>query len=241
MDGTQTREQRIDHRLATGIRNRWWCIGPSAMVQDTPVALTRLGEKLVAWRDQTGKVNLVADRCPHRAAALSMGKVIEGRLTCRYHGVQVGGDGRILDVPAFPGCELVGRELVTAYPTVEHFQAIWAWFGDESHAEPPPIDLPEELTSPEWTGFLVSTTWHGNYQYVLDNFVDIMHPPATTPMRGSASTSRRAAGRAGSCASSRRWCRSTRTPASSTPGGCAGWTAGRAPCSASCSTTSTSR
>ena len=177
MDGMRTRQEKVDHLLATGIRNRWWCIGPSAMVQDAPVALTRLGEKLVAWRDETGKVNLVADRCPHRGAALSVGKVIEGRLTCRYHGVQVAGDGSVLDVPAFPGCELVGRELVKAYPTVEHFQAIWAWFGDEAHTEPPPIDLPEELTSPEWTGFLVSTTWHGNYQYVLDNFVDIMHPP----------------------------------------------------------------
>lgn len=170
-------QDRIDRLLALGIRNRWWCIGPSAMIRDEPVALTRLGENLVAWRDETGKVNLVRDRCPHRAAALSRGRVIDGRLTCRYHGVQVGGDGTVLSVPAFPGCELVGRKLVRAYPVVEHFQGVWAYFGDEAHPEPPPLDLPEELTSPEWTGFLVSSTWHANYQYVLDNFVDIMHPP----------------------------------------------------------------
>lgn len=173
----ETSQEKVERLLALGIRNRWWCIGPSAMVQDEPVALTRLGEKLVAWRDGTGKVNVVEDQCPHRAAALSMGRVIDGRLTCRYHGVQIGGDGSVLEVPAFPGCELVGQTLVKAYPVVEHFQGIWAYFGDEAHPEPPPLDMPEELTSPEWTGFLVSATWHGNYQYVFDNFVDIMHPP----------------------------------------------------------------
>ena len=33
--------------LATGVRRRWWCIGPSAMFGNKPVGLTRLGEKLV--------------------------------------------------------------------------------------------------------------------------------------------------------------------------------------------------
>jgi phenylpropionate dioxygenase-like ring-hydroxylating dioxygenase large terminal subunit len=160
-----------------GLRNRWWCIGPSTMIEDKPVGLTRLGDKLVAWRDASGKVNLVEDRCPHRAAPLSMARLIDGRLTCRYHGVQVGGDGKVLSVPAYPDCDLVGQKLVKAYPVIEHFQGIWAYFGDDARAEPCPLELPLELASDDWTGFLVSNTWHCNYQYVLDNLCDIMHPP----------------------------------------------------------------
>ena len=177
MSKLEHNDERVERLLSLGIRNRWYCICPSAMVQDTPVAMTRLGEKLVAWRDGTGKVNLVQDRCPHRAAPLSFGCIIDGRLTCRYHGVQVGGDGVVQAVPAFPDCNLVGQELVRSYPVIEHFQGIWAYFGDEAHPEPPPLEFPEELTSPEWTGFIVSNTWHCNFQYALDNVVDIMHPP----------------------------------------------------------------
>ena len=174
---TTTFADKVERLSARGLRDRWWCIGPSSMVRDNPVALTRLGDKLVAWRDRTGKVNLVEDRCPHRAAPLSHGRLIDGTLTCRYHGVQVDGLGRILAVPAYPDCDLVGQKLIKAYPVVEHFQGIWAYFGDEAHPEPRPLELPEELTSPDWTGFIVSNTWHCNYQYVLDNLCDIMHPP----------------------------------------------------------------
>ena len=170
-------EAKVDALAARGLRNRWWCIAPSRMVQTKPVALTRLGDRMVAWRDQSGKVNVVEDRCPHRAAPLSMGRIFDGRLTCRYHGVQVGGDGTVLAVPAFPECNLVGQRLVKAYPVVEHFQGIWVYIGDEAHPEPCPLTLPPELMSDEWTGLIVSNTWHCNYQYVLDNLCDIMHPP----------------------------------------------------------------
>jgi phenylpropionate dioxygenase-like ring-hydroxylating dioxygenase large terminal subunit len=166
--------EAVERRLATGLRDRWWCIGPSAMFQNKPVTLTRLGEKLVGWRDKSGKLNLVADQCPHRGMALSLGRVIDGDLACRYHGVRVAGDGSVVAVPALPNCNLVGQKLVRSYPVVEHFQGVWAWFGD-APAEPCRLDLPPELLSSEWTGLIVSSTWHCNYQYVLDNLVDPMH------------------------------------------------------------------
>ena len=177
MTKDQTFEEKVKRLLKLGLRNRWYCLGPSPMFQDRPIALTRLGDSLVAWRDGDGLVNVVENRCPHRGAPLSSGRMVDGRLTCRYHGVQVGGDGRVLSVPAFPGCDLVGQQLIKSYPTVEHFQAVWAYFGDEKHPEPVPFEPPEAMVSAEWTGFVVSNTWHTNYRYIYDNLVDIMHPP----------------------------------------------------------------
>ena len=60
---------------------------------------------------------------------------------------------------------------------MEHFQGIWAYFGDQLHPEPVELTFPEEFTSGEWTGFIVSATWKTNYQLILDNVVDPMHTP----------------------------------------------------------------
>ena len=176
MDNSASLDERIERMVGTGLRNRWWCIGPSAMVADKAVGFTRLGAKLVAWRAATGKVNLVEDRCPHRGAPLSLGRLNDGQLSCRYHGLEIAGDGTVTAAPAYPDCPYVGRKMVRAYPVVEHFQGLWAWFGEDETVVPAPLVFPIEFTSPEWTGFPVTSTWQTNYQYVWDNVIDIMHP-----------------------------------------------------------------
>lgn len=168
---------RAEELVKNGIRNRWYCIAASREVTAEPIGLTRLGEKLVLWRDGDGLVHVLEDRCPHRGAPLSCGHVIDGYLTCRYHGVQLDGDGAVAKVPAFPDAALNGRRIIKAYPVIEHYGAIFAYFGDAAHPDPVPFEMPYELTSEEWTGFPYTETWGANYQYVLDNLVDPMHGP----------------------------------------------------------------
>ena len=145
------------------------------MFQQEPLAFTRLGQRLVGWRDAVGALHVVEDRCPHRGLALSLGRVIGSDLACRYHGVRVNGEGVVVAVPGLPDCKLVGQAVIKSFPVQEHFQGVWLYFGDEAHPEPCPLHLPEELLSPEWTGLIVSSTWRANYQYVFDNLVDVMH------------------------------------------------------------------
>ncbi len=173
---TSELDAEIERMVGCGLRNRWWCIGPSAMVADQPVGIMRLGTKLVAWRDAGGQVNLTDDWCPHRGAPLSLGRLKDGQLSCRYHGLEIAGDGTVTAAPAFPECPYVGKKMVRAYPVVEHFQGLWAWFGADATVEPVPLVFPGEFTSPEWTGFPITSTWQTNYQYVWDNVIDIMHP-----------------------------------------------------------------
>jgi len=177
-DGAEaTFDARVERLMNLGIRNRWYCIAASFQVADAPVGLTRLGEKLVLWRDGDGLVHVQEDRCPHRAAPLSRGRIIEGRLTCAYHGVQVDGGGTVVTVPAFPACEMVGRQLVKSYPVIEHYGGIFAYFGDAAHPDPTPFTLPEELTADGWAGFVYTETWGANHRYILDNLADPMHAP----------------------------------------------------------------
>lgn len=170
-------DERSEYLVRHGLRNLWYVVAASEEVTNKPIGITRLDERMVLWRDEQGKVHALADRCPHRGVALSIGEVHGGVITCGYHGVQVDGSGRVVSVPAVTNCPLEGRRLVRSYPIIEHYQAIWAYFGDETHPLPPPLELPEELTSPEWTGMLHQDVWNAHYQYIFDNLCDPMHGP----------------------------------------------------------------
>src|SRR5690606_6383474 len=60
---------------------------PAAMSKELvadgdPVRLMILCEKLVAFRDSSGRVGIMDHRCPHRAASLFLGRNEEGGIRC---------------------------------------------------------------------------------------------------------------------------------------------------------------
>jgi len=58
------------------IPNQWYAVLESKEVRPgKPLGVTRMGEKLVFWRDGAGKPSCLRDLCAHRGAALSLGKV----------------------------------------------------------------------------------------------------------------------------------------------------------------------
>jgi len=82
-------DQQVEELLQVGLRNSWWAICPSHFVEEKPVSLKRMGIRMVLWRDLGGEVHILEDRCPHRGAPLSRGIVMDDRIACGYHGVQV--------------------------------------------------------------------------------------------------------------------------------------------------------
>ncbi len=104
------------------IRNQWYAILESNEVRrGKPVGVTRMGEKLVAWRDSQGKVAVLHDRCAHRGVALSVGEVHGDCIWCPFHGFEFDAD----DAGA-PWCRPTAgthrcrrRFTVQAYPTHE--------------------------------------------------------------------------------------------------------------------------
>lgn len=161
--------------LNTGIRNLWWPVAPSWQVGNAPVGITRLGDQIVLWRDAEGKVHALEDRCPHRGARLSLGWNLGDRVACWYHGVEVNGGGTVVKVPASANCPMEGTDCVRSYPVQEHAGAIFLWFGIDPKAEPAPLQLPETLTSDEYSRFLCVANWKTNYRYAIDNVMDPMH------------------------------------------------------------------
>lgn len=175
MDTVPSGHDEVEHILERGLRDVWYGLIPSSAVGESPVSLRRLGEDLVLWRDAQGSVHVQADFCPHRGARLSLGRVVDDRLTCWYHGVQIDAAGDIADVPAIPGCPLIGRHGVRTYPAREVAGVILAYFGLDENEPPVPLGEPAEFTDPEWSNFICSAIWKCNYRYAIENVVDPMH------------------------------------------------------------------
>src|SRR5712692_285270 len=69
-----------------GYRNFWYPLIESSKVGSKPIPLRMLGEDLVLFRAGP-KVAALVDRCAHRGALLSKGRVLfPETLSCPYHG-----------------------------------------------------------------------------------------------------------------------------------------------------------
>lgn len=166
----------IEERVNTGLLGQWYPVAKSVEIRGTrPHGVKALGRKLVLWRDGAGKIRCLEDFCPHRGAPLSYGEIHEGNIGCRYHGVIVDGEGVVQRVPAMPECALEGRKALESFTVQEAYDAVFVYFPSVERPEPPELTLPQEMTDPDWTGFLCTSLWETNYRYALDNLADPMH------------------------------------------------------------------
>lgn len=115
-----------------------------------PVRVRLLGEDLVCFRDTSGRVGLIDDKCPHRTASMFFGRNEENGLRCIYHGIKFDVAGNCVDVPCVaPGTDegridAIKKQMrITAYPCVERGDTVFAYMGPAEH-QPPFPDL-------EWT------------------------------------------------------------------------------------------
>jgi 5,5'-dehydrodivanillate O-demethylase len=82
------------------LRRYWFPITAESTLDENPVQRVRLlGEDLVLFRDESGRLGLVAERCPHRGASLAYGFVEKDGLRCPYHGWMFSPDGACLERP----------------------------------------------------------------------------------------------------------------------------------------------
>src|SRR6476469_3913643 len=99
------------------LRRYWHHIAASTELESEPVLPVRiLGENLVLYRDELGRMGLMAERCPHRGASLAYGIPEDSGLRCPYHGWLFSPEGRCLEQPAEPaGSTFHNRIRLPAY------------------------------------------------------------------------------------------------------------------------------
>lgn len=153
----------------------WHPILSSRELKKVPVARTRFGRPIVIWRDADGRVSVMDDRCPHRGAALSQGRVLDSTIECPFHGFRYDRSGRCTRVPAEgDDWEIPGQLRATSFQARERAGYVWLWRGPEvSDAELPPV--PEQ---PLLKGLVFGETnyiWNAHYTRCIENVIDYSH------------------------------------------------------------------
>ncbi len=167
-------EQTTQEYLDIGLKDLWYPVIASWELGAEPLGITRLEENIVLWRDKSGVVSAIEDRCPHRGARLSMGWNLGDRVACWYHGVEVDGKGIVQDVPAVKSCPIIGTECLRSYPVIEKHGVIFVYFG-ATDAAVAALNFPQELEDEAFSHFVCTANWQCNYQYAIDNVMDPMH------------------------------------------------------------------
>jgi 5,5'-dehydrodivanillate O-demethylase oxygenase subunit len=124
---------------------RYWlpvCVAREITEQNSSSFVRMLGEDLVLFRDKSGRVGLLADRCSHRGASLCYGRVEERGIACPYHGWLYDVHGNCLETPAEPaGSKFHLTVKQTAYPVQKFIGLYWTYMGPQPAPLIPRYDL----------------------------------------------------------------------------------------------------
>jgi len=156
------------------LRNSWYVAAWNhELIDGRKLARTILERPVVIYRGTSGRVVALDDRCCHRAAPLSMGRIEGDDIRCMYHGMKFEPGGKCIQIP---GQDMIPPKLrVPHYPVVERGPFVWIWMGEAAQADPALIvDLPY-LHDPQWKGIPAYLHYDANYLLIVDNLSDFSH------------------------------------------------------------------
>jgi vanillate O-demethylase monooxygenase subunit len=156
------------------IRNAWY-VGAwgSEIGRQELLRRTLLNEPIVFYRTEDGIPVALEDKCAHRHAPLSEGKLVGDRLQCPYHGLEYNAAGDCVSVPGQstipPDCK------IWSYPVAERHQWIWVWMGDPALADTNDIEDFHWMDAPGWVAKGELMHLRGNYKLLIENLLELSH------------------------------------------------------------------
>lgn len=153
------------------LTRHWWPVATVAELDaGKPLARQLHGQPLVLFRAADGQPAVLPDRCPHRHAPLSAGRVHNGELACPYHGWRFDGGGRCARVPGLDDGGSRGGLLPPLASRIGH-GLVWACATpDADTPEPSPPSIEKDVD----TFFLVECV-HCSAAEAAENLLDGSH------------------------------------------------------------------
>ncbi|KAM7278849.1 hypothetical protein ACFE04_005983 [Oxalis oulophora] len=168
-------------------RDHWY---PVSLIEDLdpqlPTPFQLLGRDLVIWFDnKESKWVAFDDKCPHRLAPLSEGRLDEnGHLQCSYHGWSFDGVGSCTRIPqassSGPEARAVQspRACATRFPTMVSQGLLFVWPDENGHeranSTKPPM-LPDDFEKPEFATVTIQRDLFYGYDTLMENVSDPSH------------------------------------------------------------------
>jgi phenylpropionate dioxygenase-like ring-hydroxylating dioxygenase large terminal subunit len=139
-----------------------------------PMRLVLLGERLIAFRDSSGRVGVMDHKCPHRCASLFLARNEENGIRCVYHGWKFDADGNCLDTPNLSGLpDFKNRIKAKAYKVAERNGLVWVYMGKRETA--PPLPQIEATLLPETEVTISLVQRECNWLQALEGDIDTSH------------------------------------------------------------------
>ncbi len=159
------------------IPDRWYPVLESRKLRRRPVAIERFAAPWVVWRGADGCAAMLPGYCPHRGASLGGGRVVDGQLTCPWHGFRFAADGRCTMTPC-EGADAVPRHALALQPAVtrEAHGLLWCWWGQARDSYPPVPWFDDVATE-------ARRSWEGSYELpyhytrMVETNLDVHHTP----------------------------------------------------------------
>lgn len=154
--------------------NCWWVAALSSEVGRDLLGRWLLDTPVLLYRTENGRAVAVENRCPHRAAPLSLGCLKGDNVQCGYHGFTFSPEGACVDAPSM-GTALPAATILS-FPVIEQNAFVWVYLGDPAKLGdvPPPYDL-------EWVDDATFAFVQGkmdikaNYMLLKENVLDLTH------------------------------------------------------------------
>ncbi|MBD0267223.1 MAG: Rieske 2Fe-2S domain-containing protein [Cyanobacteria bacterium Co-bin8] len=151
-----------------------------------PTRFTLLERDIVIWWDSKGEAwRVFEDKCPHRLAPLSEGRINEaGLLECPYHGWAFSGSGACEHIPqqsAAVQASLSARACVGSMPTAVRQGLLFVYPGKADNAPQVPVPIIEPIEE-DPDGWVMLNTFRDlpyDALTLIENVIDASHIPYT--------------------------------------------------------------
>ena len=154
----------------------WYFVADrQAVLKAKLIQKTWMGENIVVWCNENGRVCVAEAICPHLGSDLGPatgGRIRGGRLVCPFHGFEYDAAGQCVATP-FSAPPRNAR--LRVFETQEVLGLVFAWWGIKGRT--PQWSLPADLPDPAgWSGFEIRTVrFPGHPQETTENSVDLAH------------------------------------------------------------------
>jgi 5,5'-dehydrodivanillate O-demethylase len=152
------------------LRYYWHPVCSSEDLDREPVQPIRLlSENLTLFKDKSGRIGLIGERCAHRQISLAYGIPEENGLRCTYHGWIYDTDGRVVEMPFEPACLPL---TVKHYLVEEMGGLVWAYLGPQPA---PLLRRFDRFVQDEYDRTITFKVLPCNYVQCMDNSMDPVH------------------------------------------------------------------
>ena len=180
-----TRREQNELLIQTGpgtpmgdLFRRYWI--PALLAEELPepdcppVRVQLLSERMIAFRDSSGKLGLMDEFCAHRGVSLWFGRNEENGLRCPYHGWKYDTSGQCVDVPSEPVESGYCKKIkLKSYPLVERGGVLWTYMGPPELQ--PPLPEYEFATVGPKHRYMSKRLQESNYLQAMEGGIDSSH------------------------------------------------------------------